>query len=446
MPGVSWISQELSCDILPKAKWQTFVLRIELTETNAKINRKDDIRENRGFILAVLSFGHGVAHWFSESLPLMLPYIQATMGFSTLQYGILGAASGVTSGVVNIPGGILADRLKRFWGLILCVCMVWVAISYAILGIAPSYPAMFIAVAILGVPGTIWHLPATAALSQRFPDKRGFAVSMHGVGSNAGNFVGPVLTGALLGVMFWRSVAFVYIAPALLVALMLWLTIMNIGVESPDDKSRTLREWFQNAMKMFKNPAVIGLVAVSLFRSGALSTMTLWTPKYLGASVAEGGLEMSSFKVGLYFGFLAGMGFLSGPVLGLISDKYGRKFVLVPGLIISALLPVLIVHVGSGIVLAIILIAAGLFTWSLHQIVLAAVLDVVGRGTEATAVGLVFAVVNMVGGISPLIAAFIINHWSLGAIFYYVALLTGASAILMILVPLKRYVPSTPRV
>jgi hypothetical protein len=76
----------------------------------------------------------------------------------------------------------------------------------------------------------------------------------------------------------------------------------------------------------------------------------------------------------------------------------------------------------------------------LHQIILAAVLDVTGRGTEATSVGLIFGFNGVIGGLSPFIASLIIDHMGgFGSIFYYSGILTAASALVVMFVPLPRY-------
>ena len=398
----------------------------------------NDNKENRGFILTVVSIGHGIAHWYGESFPVMLPFIQSTMGFTNVQYGLLGTIQGVSSGIVNIPGGIIADRFRKYWGHILTLCMLFIALSYAMVGASFNYYIMIITVIVVIVPGTIWHLPAAAAISQVFPDRRGFALSMHGVGANAGNLLGPIATGALLAFMHWKNISFIYVAPPLIATVILWLTIKNIGQSDENELGVTMAQWFSQAKKMVSNPIVIGLIIVALFRTGTTGTMMIWVPRYLTDSIASGGLGMTSVMMGIHIGLLAGTGVISGPFMGIISDRFGRKSVLVPGLVISSILPAIAVNLNGGVGLLIILALMGLFVWSLHQIILAAVLDVVGRGTEATAVGLAFAGASVVGAISPLLGAFIIETYGLVSIFYYVSILTGVSALIMMAIPLKK--------
>ena len=82
----------------------------------------------------------------------------------------------------------------------------------------------------------------------------------------------------------------------------------------------------------------------------------------------------------------------------------------------------------------------GLGTFALHQIMQAAVLDVVGRGTEATAVGLIFGINGLIGAASPFLATLIITYvGGLSSIFYYSGILTVISAIVMVFIPLRPF-------
>ena len=149
---------------------------------------------------------------------------------------------------------------------------------------------------------------------------------------------------------------------------------------------------------------------------------------------------MSYFAAGAHLSLLTGMGIVSAPVLGYLSDRFGRKQVLVPGLIFAAMLTLFVVSAGDSLMLAVLLGGVGLFSFALQQIILAALLDVVPKGTEATASGLIFGVNGILGFGSPFIAAFIIeNMGGYGSIFYYVGILTIVSAVIIAVIPFPNY-------
>ena len=175
--------------------------------------------------------GHGVSHLYDQGFPIFMTEIAsaAAMGLTNLQVASLYGIRQAGFGIVNLGGGPFVDILKRQWGLILTGCMIWAAISYVFIGASPNFAVLAIAVTLVSIPGALWHLPATAALSQRFPDRRGFAISMHGFGSNIGNVLGPLLAGALLGVLLWKYVLFIYDAPALVLAAFVWWSLKDLG-------------------------------------------------------------------------------------------------------------------------------------------------------------------------------------------------------------------------
>jgi MFS family permease len=368
--------------------------------------------------------------------PVFMEVIAKSLGLSYFQVATLFSIRQVGGGLVSLGGGALVDTLKSQWGLILTGCMAGSAVAYAFVGASTNFPLLVSAVILVSIPGALWHLPAAAALSQRFPDRRGFAIAMHGFGSNIGNVLGPLMAGALLTILFWRHVLFIYAVPSLMLAGLVWWYLKDVGKEEDQEESVRFSEQLRIGLRLFRNPVILGLILSATLRGIGLNALFHWTPFYL--SDTDTGLGMSYFRTGFHYSLLAGMGIVSAPVLGLLSDKYGRKAVLVPGLASAAVFSFLVVSTGDSILLAVVLAGMGLGTFALHQIIQAAVLDVVGRGTEATAVGLIFGVNGLIGASSPFLATLIINHaGGLSSIFYYSGILTAISAIVMIFIPLR---------
>ena len=263
---------------------------------------------------------------------------------------------------------------------------------------------------------------------------------MHGFGSNIGNVVGPVLAGALLGVFFWRNVFFIYTAPGLILAIFVWWSLRNLGKDSDAGEPREISARFRDALTILKSPTVFGLILAASFINVGQFALFNWTPFYL-----EEELGMGHFKAGFYYALLTGSGIISAPMLGVLSDKFGRKAVLIPGFCIATVLSPLVVSAGDGAMLALVLAGMGLFSFAMHQIIQAAVLDAVGKGTEATTIGLLFGLNGVVSGASPFLAAFIINYLGgFESIYYYAAILTGATAAVVAITPFHKQNVSVP--
>ena len=413
------------------------------------IQRPADRRQNRNFILGSLSFGHGISHLYDQGFPVFMPAIQAAMGLSNFQVAfMLGIRQG-GFGAVNLIGGAIVDQMKASWGPILIGCMIWAALGFLILAVSPNLVVLTVAVSVVSIPGALWHLPSTAALSRRFPDRRGFAISMHGFGSNVGNVCAPLVAGGLLTFMLWRHILLIYTIPAALMAVFVWWSLKDLGKEDGDDTrekpKHDVMSAYREGLGMFKSPLVTTLVLAAAIRGVANNALFQWSPFYL-KNATDGGLDMGYFSAGAHLSLLTGMGIISAPILGYLSDRYGRKQVLVPGLIIAAVLTMFVVSAGDTIWLAVLLGGIGLFSFALQQIILAALLDVVPKGTEATASGLIFGINGMLGFGSPFLAAFIIEDLGgYGSIFYYVAALTLVSAVIISFIPFPSRPVARPR-
>ena len=70
-----------------------------------------------------------------------------------------------------------------------------------------------------------------------------------------------------------------------------------------------------------------GLVLVAMLRGMGFDALTLFTPIYLANE-----LKMGDVRVGFHIALLTALGVIALPMLGSLSDKFGRKAVLLPGL------------------------------------------------------------------------------------------------------------------
>lgn len=401
-------------------------------------------RQKRGFILGALTFGHGVAHLYDLGFPVFLTAIANTLALSTRQTGYLLAVRTSGNGLIAMGSGVLVDKYRDHWGLMLTACMVLNVIAFVTIGLSPNWGVLIIGVILISVPGSLWHLPAIASLSRRFSDRRAFSISIHSFGSTIGNALGPLVAGTLLLYLVWREVLLLYAIPAGIVALFVWWSLKDLGREQDaqpgDAQARTLSTLAVAGWNFFRNPAMLTLLVAASLRSIAVTAMFDWSPFYLENSPEEGGLGFSYFWTGFQMALLTGAGAISSPFLGQLSDKLGRKQILVPGLAIAAVLPFLVVPAGDGILVPLVMAAMGLFSFALHQVMLAGILDAAERGTEATVAGLVFGINGAAGFASTILVAFIIeSQGGYGSMYVYVGILTAVAGVLVLFTPFPNY-------
>ena len=279
--------------------------------------------------------------------------------------------------------------------MMLTACMVLNVIAFVVIGLSPNWGILIIGVILISIPGSLWHLPAIALpVSPVYRPPRLLHIHTQPSAPPWAMPWGPLAAGLLLSYLIWQNVLFLYAIPAAVVALFVWWSLRDLGREENlqpgDAETRTLRSLAGAGVKFFRNPAMLALLVAATFRSIAITAMFDWTPFYLENSSEDGGLGYSYFWTGLQMALLTGTGAISSPILGQLSDKLGRKQILVPGLALAAILPFLVIPAGDGILVPLVMAAMGLFSFALHQVMLAGILDGAERGTEATVAGAVF--------------------------------------------------------
>src|SRR5256714_9954542 len=177
--------------------------------------------------LWLITIGHGLTHWYPATFYLLLPLIGNELGLSYSEIGLIMSCQYIASAVANIPGGVLVDTVGRK-GLLMAVSLFWVGFPYLLIGFTHSYAMLLVCIALVGFGNSLWHPTAIPTLGQRYPDRKGLVLSLHGMGGNVGDAIAPVVIGAALALFSWRQVVVLNVAPGLVVALLMFVFLGSI--------------------------------------------------------------------------------------------------------------------------------------------------------------------------------------------------------------------------
>ena len=373
--------------------------------------------------------GHALKHLYGAAFTVTFPEIKLGLGLSNFAAGSLVMTRDVSSGIAAMPGGFIADRYNSKRPLILMAAVMLIALGYLASGSLQTYVAIALAVILVGVGTSMWHPSAIASLSDRFPQRRGFALTMHGAGAGLGEMLGPLVAGALLTVVLWPRLLQYSFFPAALSAIVVWLALR--GLKSQQGAA-SVREYFSAAAPLFKNRRVMAVVALCSIVSMGDYAMATFLPIYLREH-----LEFSTVKVGVYISLLHTIGIATQPILGFVSDRYGRKTALVPELTAFGLLCVAIAYADPGTQLLIVIIALGAVTYTYLPIFAAITMDLSSSGVHGTTVGLVYTGSMAVGAFGAVIGGLMADHISIQSTFIFAGITNVTSALALILIPTR---------
>lgn len=394
---------------------------------------KNNLRLTSQFLITGLAVGHTVFHWIIQSFVVLLPEIQSTFNLNGVGVGGILSIRELVSGLVSLPGGVIVDGIRRHWGWVLALCLGASCIGSLVIGLSPIYPLLLLGIAVVGMSHSIWHLPASASLSYHVPHRRGMALAFHGVGGSVGDVVGPVATGALLTVLGWRGILSIYaVAPFFLAFLAVW-SFQNIGRLRPDEEvvQVDMSTRVEMSKRLLKDKLLWGIAFVRGLRGMSLVALVTVLPLYLGNE-----LDLSPFSRGIHIGLLIAVGLVAKPIMGYLSDRWGRKQVLVPGLLWSSLFAVLLVVFDSGPELTATIALMGLFLYPDQPILTAAALEAVGPEVASTGLGIVSFSSFLMAAVSSLIAGGLYEGAGVEVALFYVAGLFGVAALIFALLPL----------
>ncbi len=373
---------------------------------------------------------HGVMHAYLVILPALMPLMATELGgLALLAY--IASIGNALYGWGSFPVGFLADVLSR--KRLIMLSMIVCGLSSILVGFSGNVYVTAAGIILISIGASLYHPPGYAHMSLLSVEMRGRFMGIQGLGGDMGMAV-AYITSAALGVSIgWRYTFVLWGIIGILMAAGDLLLVDDIPAE-PEDKSRPRSGYFATVKKMFTTDQRTNLILVLLvvMLSGGLWTgVSQWILTYINTTkgvslIIAGGLSTIQYTVGAFAQIVGGE----------LSDKIGRKKILIAGFGAFAVALVAMVMAPGELIVLLILVATLGFTFYVTQAPITALLaDITPKNTVGVTYGINFTVKYGIGAVLPFAAAWLSSNYGLDSVFYFFAVLSAAA--LLIILPLK---------
>ena len=370
-----------------------------------------------------ITLGHSLTHWYPATFYLLLPIIGKELGLSYSQIGLIMTCQYIAGAVANVPGGALVDTVGRK-GLLMAVSLFWVGFPYLLMGFTHSYLMLLACVALVGFGNSLWHPTAIPTLARNFPQRKGLVLSMHGMGGNVGDALAPIVVGSLLSFLTWRQVVVLNVIPGLVIALVLlaFLGTLRLGGGKAPHKDgaanevQSLRDYVRGLAPLFRNRSLLLLSTSSAFRSMTQNALLTFLPVYLAYEMG-----FSPVWVGACLFALQAAGFAAAPIAGHLSDRMGRRSIMMTSMAMTAVVLVFMAFAGKSFAFVVFVAVLGFFLYAIRPVMQAWLLETTPKNMGGTSIGVLFGAQSLGSSAAPLLAGMIADRYGLGATFYFLA-------------------------
>jgi MFS family permease len=392
----------------------------------------------------LISAGHAFTHWYTATFYLLLPLIGRELGLSFTEIGLIMTTQHVVGALSNLPGGMVVDMVGKK-GYLMATSLFWVGFPYALMSLTHNYWMLLVCVTLVGIGNNLWHPAAITTLAYRYPERKGLVISVHGMGGNVADGLAPLVVGALLAWFTWRTVVVINVVPGLVMAAMILVMLGAFTMSSSHDhvnaggRSRSVRDYLKDVVSLLHNRALMLVSVGSAFRTMTQTGLLTFLPVYLAYE-----LDYSPFIVGVCMSAMQVAGFAASPIGGHLSDKMGRKRIVMASMVLTCVMIVFMALAGKSVTFVLFIALVGFFLYAMRPVLQAWAVEATPRELAGSGVGLQFGIQHIGASIAPALFGMIADAYDIYTGFYFLAGTILLANLLIVFMPNERAAQPKP--
>ncbi len=358
----------------------------------------------------------------------VLPMFASHLGADPSGVGAIASVSALTGIIASIPSGMLSDKFGRKRML---------TFSVFVFSTAPFLYFMVTKLWHLGVirfyhglATAIFTPVAMAMVSDLFQKERGEKIGWFSTSTLLGRFMAPLLGGGIIGALSFNpgmSYKTVYLASGITGIMALLLIWRMPSIEEEKKLKKGWNETWRACKTVMSNKGILMTSAVEASILFAYGTFETFLPLH---AINMG---LTAYAVGLFLSAQVLTLALTKPVMGLFSDRHGRKPQIFAGAIIGAVSIVGFSMFTSFISLLLLSILFGLSLSMVTAATSAFIADLSTRETHGSAMGVLGSIMDIGHTTGPLISGVVASHLGFGSAFICASLVLVTAAALFLI-------------
>ncbi len=343
----------------------------------------------------------------------VVPDLVDAFAVSNTAIGLALTGMWLTYALTQFPSGVLGDRFGERRVILTAVGLT--AIASALLAAAPSFPLFVLFTICLGAGAGLHFSVATTLLTKTF-ENTGTAIGLHNSGAPLAGLLAPVAAAYVGAQMGWRPA----LALGTVVAVPVFVAFgWRVRPTEPERPDQPLAERFQLApiVELLGRRPIRFTVAMSMLCAFTWQATASFLPTFLveyhGYSQTFAGAVFSAYFV---------VHGITQPVLGRLSDRYGRDGVIAGCLSVGVVGYLLLVASESllGLGVAVVLIGTAM-SWSAAM--LPRFMDHLSDTERGAGFGLVRTTYMVLGSLGSVVTGAVADVWGWATSFVLLAVL-----------------------
>lgn len=147
-------------------------------------------------IIGAVSFSHALNDVMQSVIVAIYPLLKGEFHLGFFQIGLITLTFQITASLLQPVVGIVTDKHSLPFSLPIGMCSTLCGLW--LLSVAPTYPILLVAVALIGCGSAVFHPESSRVARMASGGRFGLAQSIFQLGGNIGQAIGPVLAAAIV--------------------------------------------------------------------------------------------------------------------------------------------------------------------------------------------------------------------------------------------------------